>query len=103
MKHFRILNPNLSQSNAVGIEKEKVLEDLHWADFLIACQESEALHFFETINRLCLQSCTRWMRVSIEGTTAFLGPTLIPYQTACYNCYQRRVESNLPDYKDYSA
>ena len=72
-------------------------------DFLIACQESPGFEFFETINQACLEIGTRWMRVAIEGTTALLGPTIVPNQTACYACYDRRLNSNLPDLDNYLA
>ena len=72
-------------------------------DFLIACEESAGFSLFETVNKACIEKGIRWMCVSIEGTTAQLGPTIIPNQTACYSCYVRRIHSNLPDWNDYAA
>ena len=43
------------------------------------------------------------MRVSIEGTSAILGPTVVPSQTACYSCYDRRLFSNNSEPEHYSA
>jgi bacteriocin biosynthesis cyclodehydratase domain-containing protein len=72
-------------------------------DFLVACQESVGFSFFETINEICLSTRTRWIRVAIEGTTAFLGPTIVPFETACYACYEGRLNSNIPDLPDFLA
>ncbi len=72
-------------------------------DFLVACQESAGFSFFETINEICLATQTRWIRVAIEGTTAYLGPTIVPFETACYVCYEGRLNSNLPDLPDFLA
>jgi bacteriocin biosynthesis cyclodehydratase domain-containing protein len=32
-----------------------------------------------------------------------LGPTIIPYQTACYTCYDRRVRSQADDLRGFIA
>jgi len=72
-------------------------------DFIIACSENSDYPFFESINNLCLKTGTRWMRVAIEGTSAFIGPTVIPYQTACFHCYTKRVLSNSTDQEGFKA
>jgi len=91
----------------VSIEQKKdnkeLIESLNGLDILIACQETEGFGFFETINELCLETGTRWLRVAIEGAAISLGPTFVPFQTACYTCFSRRLISNLPDSEDYMA
>jgi len=72
-------------------------------DFIIACSENAGYAFFESINTLCLKTGTRWMRVAMEGTSAFLGPTIIPNQTACFHCYTKRVLSNSNDPEGFEA
>ncbi|MFQ5443331.1 MAG: ThiF family adenylyltransferase, partial [Nitrospinales bacterium] len=72
-------------------------------DFLVAGQESVGFSFFETINEICLATRTRWIRVANEGTTAYLGPTVVPFETACYVCYEGRLNSNRPDLQDFLA
>ena len=41
------------------------------------------------------------MHLALVGTTALLGPTFIPYQSACYVCYDKRIASNVSDLEDY--
>jgi bacteriocin biosynthesis cyclodehydratase domain-containing protein len=41
--------------------------------------------------------------VSMEGTSAYLGPTVIPHQSACYICYERRVSSNIAELDNHLA
>lgn len=72
-------------------------------DFLIACHENPRDSFFKTVNEVCLKTKIRWMRAAIEGVTALLGPTFIPFQTACYSCYGRRIASNTPDLENFVA
>ena len=95
------LEPLFGKRKGLGNNKDEIVTALKGTDFLIACQETEGFSFFERVNEICLETGTRWMRVSIEGTTAFLGPTTVPYQTACYSCYGRRLNSNLPDLGNY--
>jgi bacteriocin biosynthesis cyclodehydratase domain-containing protein len=63
-------------------------------DLIVACEESPAFAFFDAVNRTCLVSGTRWLRVSIAGTSAQLGPTVVPNQTACYTCFGLRLRAH---------
>lgn len=97
------LDALLNQGEHSGQKTNDMKDALKEIDFLLACQESAAFSFFETINEICLATRTRWMRVAIEGTTAYLGPTIVPFETACYNCYEGRLNSNLPGLPDFLA
>ena len=72
-------------------------------DYLVACQETPDQKLFEKINSICLENSVRWIRVALEGTTAMVGPTVIPHQSACFTCYQRRTDSNRPDLENQLA
>ncbi len=87
-----------------GVPQKGNLEyDLKGIDILIACKESSGFSFFDKVNNLCLSSGARWLHVAIEGSTAFLGPTIVPKQTACYECYDRRRNSNRADLESFLA
>jgi bacteriocin biosynthesis cyclodehydratase domain-containing protein len=75
-------------------------------DLIVACAESSAYAFFDTVNRACLVSGRRWLRVAVSGTSAELGPTTVPHQTACYTCLdlrRRTHEADLPGYLAYRS
>jgi bacteriocin biosynthesis cyclodehydratase domain-containing protein len=72
-------------------------------DLMVACQEDLAFTYFDGINRACLASGTRWLRVTATGTSAQLGPTVVPNQTACYTCFDLRLRANQPDLEGYLA
>ena len=82
---------------------KEVIDQLEEVDFLIACQDTADYRFFETLNAVCLETQTRWMHVSISGTKALMGPTIIPRQSACYVCYDKRVASNASELESYLA
>lgn len=75
-------------------------------DLIVACEDSPGFAFFDAVNRACLASGTRWLRVCVYGTSTHLGPTVIPHQTACYTCLDLRMrthESELDGYLSYRA
>jgi bacteriocin biosynthesis cyclodehydratase domain-containing protein len=73
------------------------------ADFVVACQESRGLAFFAAVNDACLERGTRWLRVAMNGTTAQLGPTIVPYETCCSTCFDLRVRSHETDLDGFAA
>jgi bacteriocin biosynthesis cyclodehydratase domain-containing protein len=72
-------------------------------DLIIACKEAPGFDFFDRINRACLQSRVRWLRVCVAGASAQLGPTVVPHETACYTCLDLRQRAHEPDIDGYLA
>lgn len=89
------LDPSQLHKEVVGQLKE--------VDCLIACQDTTGFRSFEAINEACLETQTRWMHVSISGTKGVMGPTIVPWQSACYVCYEKRLASNAPELESYLA
>jgi bacteriocin biosynthesis cyclodehydratase domain-containing protein len=81
--------------------QKEVISQLNEVDFLIACRDTTDYQFFETVNAACLETQTRWMHVSISGTKGIMGPTVVPYQSACYLCYDKRMASNVSELQGY--
>jgi bacteriocin biosynthesis cyclodehydratase domain-containing protein len=90
-------------TSAVSIDADTFSEHFIGIDYLVACQASLNPGLFELVNELCLKNSNRWMHVTIEGTSAILGPSIIPFQTACYKCYERRIASNVQDLESHDA
>jgi len=90
---------NIFPSNPANLAKD-IEEGI---EFIIACRESPGFSFFEEVNEKCLAAGIRWMPISQEGAKAFLGPTIIPFQTACYKCYSTRIDALVPDLKSHLA
>ncbi|GJL77834.1 MAG: hypothetical protein NPINA01_08230 [Nitrospinaceae bacterium] len=72
-------------------------------DYLIVCEETPDPKLCKRINSLCLKHGVRWARVALEGTKAILGPTVIPHQSACFVCYEKRIDSNISELEDHVA
>lgn len=54
-------------------------------------------------NRKALQSDSPWMLSVLDGAVGIIGPTFIPHQTACFECYEKRLLSNMNHPHAYSA
>jgi bacteriocin biosynthesis cyclodehydratase domain-containing protein len=78
------------------------------SELLVVATRSPSTAFFHQVNRACLESGARWLRVAYEGPYGILGPTIVPGQTACFDCYTRRrathdVLEGLDAYRDKVA
>jgi bacteriocin biosynthesis cyclodehydratase domain-containing protein len=71
------------------------------AELIVACADSPAFGFFDRVNRDCLATGTRWLRVVVCGGSAELGPTIVPYQTACYTCFDLRRRTHETEIEGY--
>lgn len=89
-----------TSTNSNGLSLTDAIKKL---DYLIVCQETSDPNFLIKINSICLENGVRWIRVAIEGTTALLGPTIIPHQSACFVCYEKRIDSNISDLENHIA
>jgi bacteriocin biosynthesis cyclodehydratase domain-containing protein len=95
---------------AIGIDRVTDISDpstLHpraddeTLDLVVACDVSPGFRLFDATNRACLADGTRWLRVTISGTSAQLGPTFVPYETACYTCLDLRRQTHDPELEGY--
>jgi bacteriocin biosynthesis cyclodehydratase domain-containing protein len=89
-----------ASSNNNGSSLTDAIKNL---DYLIVCEENSDQNLFKKINSICLENDVRWIRVAIEGTMGLLGPTVIPHQSACYVCYERRIDSNISELENHIA
>jgi bacteriocin biosynthesis cyclodehydratase domain-containing protein len=60
----------------------------------IVCLESLGAETFEAVNTASMHSGVRWLRVVLSGPLAHLGPTVVPHQSACYECFELRWRSH---------
>jgi bacteriocin biosynthesis cyclodehydratase domain-containing protein len=79
------------------------IDSLGDLDLVVACESSSSFGLFEAINRACLVSRTRWLCVSVSGTSARLGPTIVPHQSACHTCLEIRLSTHQGDAEAYAA
>ena len=63
-------------------------------DFLALCEDGFDPDHHAAINHAALQKRIAWIGYRILRTRLEIGPTVIPYETACFHCYELRRISN---------
>jgi thiazole/oxazole-forming peptide maturase SagC family component len=69
--------------------------------FLIAAQSTIDPLRLDILNRICLARKIPWIHAAIDGPFLFVGPTILPYRTACYKCFETRITMNLRESASY--
>lgn len=72
-------------------------------DLTIVCHQFHAPNVDEVINEVAIRKVRKWLKCGITGTEGYIGPTVIPYETACDKCYQLRLQGNIQHYEEYLA
>ena len=72
-------------------------------DLIVACGVAPAFALFTAVNHACLTTRTRWLHVTMSGASAQLGPTVVPYETACYTCLDLRRQTHQTELDGYLA
>lgn len=96
------MNASFEHTNLSGASEVDDVE-LTGADFGIFLTDQFRPRATERFNERALDAEMPWVAGQVNGFDAIVGPTVIPGETACYRCYQERVESNIDDslYKLY--
>ncbi|MEA1994162.1 MAG: TOMM precursor leader peptide-binding protein [Euryarchaeota archaeon] len=84
-------------------DNKNMLSLVEKADFLSVCLDQEDSSVLRQMNDICLESKTSWSSCYIRGLEGIVGPTIIPYRTACYHCYELRMGANIRHYEEYRA
>src|SRR5262249_33853680 len=61
------------------------------SDFVIGCVDQSRSNVMYRLNRACLQAGIRWCAGSVSGFEGIVGPTVTPFESACYLCYRMRA------------
>ena len=65
-------------------------------DCLIATSDFGGQHLFKEWNRFCVQHKRFFFPILLQDQVGFVGPLVIPDQTACYECLLARQHSHKP-------
>jgi bacteriocin biosynthesis cyclodehydratase domain-containing protein len=61
------------------------------ADFIICALDAGLSSLIYKLNRVCLKETVRWTSCALSGAEIIFGPTVHPFETACYLCYKMRA------------
>jgi hypothetical protein len=97
LKKLRIITPIFFLLEE--IDKIKELENTVDLAFVITIYEP--IHIYRKLNEIFLSKNISWMKCIINNNSIKIGPTFIPYNSCCYECYQTRKISNLESIEAY--
>ncbi len=66
-------------------------------DWIIAAQDCFEPEEMANLNRAALQLAVPWSLVCFDGYEGWVGPTFVPRQTACFECFRRRLFAGMPE------
>jgi molybdopterin-synthase adenylyltransferase len=93
------LRPDLEMVSVEDTTPTK--EMLESATFAVVCSDNFEPAAYEAFNELALATGTPWTSGRTAGLEFHIGPTIIPFETACFKCFELRFKSNLPDLSEY--
>lgn len=102
---IREINPNI-QVDVIrkDIKSSKdIVPLIERCDLVILCNDAINIPLCRLVNEACLEKKVQWINSSIEGTEALIGPLILPYETACYTCYELRRKGNEKYFEEYMA
>lgn len=73
------------------------------ADLFVVAPDPFDPAYLSWFNGVALTHNLPWLPVYASGFLVRLGPFILPRETACWTCYERRVESNMVHYDDHRA
>jgi thiazole/oxazole-forming peptide maturase SagC family component len=65
------------------------------ANLAVLCLDKPAASIWDWMNEACLKRKVLWTSAHIEDFAGMVGPSVVPFQTPCYKCYDLRRKSNL--------
>jgi bacteriocin biosynthesis cyclodehydratase domain-containing protein len=96
------LNPAVKfEAVSEPIESAGLQESLAKTDFAVLCRDDFNPAEYEAFNHAALASKTSWTSARMSGFEFQIGPTIIPFETACFQCFDLRQKSNVPDFAEY--
>jgi bacteriocin biosynthesis cyclodehydratase domain-containing protein len=92
------LNPAVSVDVRKGaLSGEEVADAIEDSDFVLGCLDPGLAAITDALNRACLTQRVPWVHGTTSAFEGIVGPTVIPYETACYGCYQARAIATRED------
>lgn len=95
-------NSDLKCENvSADIESDDELQNVvKGMDCVLVCMDSPAPALFDRINQICLKTQVRWIAGQIYRGLGIVGPTIIPFESPCFKCYELRRNANLVNYEE---
>ena len=71
--------------------EDEVLKLITGSNFVVCCLDQGLSSLVYKLNRACLKANISWTSSSPAGSEIVIGPTVVPFESACYLCYKMRT------------
>jgi len=71
------------------------------ADLVVYAADRPKPELRRDINKLSHETGTPWIAGQVLGFDGIIGPMVVPGESSCYRCFERRSEANMPDADAY--
>lgn len=68
-------------------------------DCLVATSEFGAFHFMRKWNKFCVTNNCKFLPVLFDNLIGYVGPLVIPQETACFECFLNRRKSSIGEFE----
>lgn len=85
------------------LEYTNSLESLNGVDCLVVTSDLGSSQIFQDWNSICLQQKKHFFPVVLENMIGYLGPHVLPGETACYQCLELRQNSHFSNPEVHQA
>jgi bacteriocin biosynthesis cyclodehydratase domain-containing protein len=84
------------------VEDELLTDDdvgdaVEGSDIVLGCVDPGLASLTYRLNRACLEQRIPWCAATVSAFQGIVGPMVIPYETACFVCYERRMAAARDD------
>ncbi len=85
-----------------SLPTEKKIEDfVDDKDFILVDATSYSPSFLHLFNKIVIKKSIPWLLIScFRANKGFVGPLFYGEETGCYSCYDKRVKSAFPHFKE---
>lgn len=81
--------------------REQLPRVVREASVAVLVTDRPAPDLFAELNRLAHDSDTPYVSGRVCGFDGLVGPTVVPGETSCYECFEQRRDANLPSADEY--
>jgi len=99
MDSLQRLIPEMEIARGSPGDLEALLERSSACDLIVVGHEGPDPAVDDAVNQFAVSRGVRWMRLEIVGPDVILGPTVLPGQTACWECLRNRRLGHVTDPK----
>jgi bacteriocin biosynthesis cyclodehydratase domain-containing protein len=89
-------DPRLMDDRITVIDGSAMRGAVERADFVVYLADRAYPGRLHELNEIAYETTTPWIPTQILGFNGIVGPAIFPEETACYECFEQRLLSNVP-------